>query len=59
MVRFLVGTMIDVARGRRDAADVPALLAAPDNSATSAPAPPHGLFLDAVRYPRDLYVTES
>jgi tRNA pseudouridine38-40 synthase len=59
MVRFLVGTMVDIAKDRRDPADVAALLAAPDNSATSAPAPPHGLFLDAVRYPADLYMTES
>jgi tRNA pseudouridine38-40 synthase len=59
MVRFLVGTMIDVATGRRDPADIGELLAAPDNRATSAPAPAHALFLDAVRYPSDLYVAES
>jgi tRNA pseudouridine38-40 synthase len=57
MVRFLVGTMVDAATGRRDPESVQALLAAVDNRETSAPAPPHGLFLDAVRYPPDLYLT--
>lgn len=55
MVRFLVGTMLDVASGRRPPSDVPHLLGATDNSETSAPAPPHALFLDRVAYPRDLY----
>ncbi|MGQ0712976.1 MAG: tRNA pseudouridine(38-40) synthase TruA [Gemmatimonadaceae bacterium] len=57
MVRFLVGTMIDVAAGRRAPDALTALLAAADNLETSAPAPPNALFLDAVRYPRDLYLT--
>lgn len=56
MVRFLVGTMVDIALGRRPGADFPALLSASDNRAASPPAPPHGLFLEAVRYPADLYV---
>jgi tRNA pseudouridine38-40 synthase len=56
MVRFLVGTMIDVARGRRPATDMSRLLASDDNASTSAPAPAHALFLESVRYPRDLYL---
>jgi tRNA pseudouridine38-40 synthase len=56
MVRFLVGTMIDIARGRRPASDFRLLLEAEDNRRTSAPAPPHALFLEVVRYPRDLYL---
>ena len=56
MVRFLVGTMVDIAGGRRPAADLHTLLASPDNHATSPPAPAHGLFLDRVRYPRELYL---
>jgi tRNA pseudouridine38-40 synthase len=57
MVRFLVGTMIDVALGRRPATDVDALLRASDNSAVSPPAPPHALFLDRVCYPGDLFLS--
>jgi tRNA pseudouridine38-40 synthase len=56
MVRFLVGTMIEAAQGRRSASDVSALLLAGDNSDVSAPAPAHALFLDRVRYPADLYL---
>jgi tRNA pseudouridine38-40 synthase len=57
MVRFLVGTMLDVASGRRPLADVAKLLDACDNQEVSPPAPPNALFLEAVRYPSDLYVT--
>lgn len=56
MVRFLVGTMVDVGLGRRPLADMAALLAAPDNAAVSPPAPAHALFLDRVCYPADLYL---
>ena len=56
MVRFLVGTMLDVASGRRPASDVDKLLGATDNQDVSAPAPPNALFLDAVTYPKELYV---
>src|SRR6185312_9209846 len=59
MVRLLVGTMADAASGRRDPSSVSALLGVDDNSGTSAPAPPHALFLDAVIYPPDLYVTTA
>jgi len=57
MVRFLVGTMLDIATGRRPQRDMAALLAAEDNRGVSPPAPSHALFLDAVVYPRDLYLT--
>ena len=57
MVRFLVGTMLDVASGRRPRDDVSALLVASDNAGVSPPAPPHALFLDAVAYPAELYLS--
>ena len=56
MVRFLVGTMLDVASRRRPLSDVPKLLSAADNQDVSPPAPANALFLDAVHYPADLYV---
>lgn len=55
MVRFLVGTMVDIALARRPLSDLPQLLTATDNNAASPPAPPQGLYLEAVRYPPDLY----
>ena len=55
MVRFLVGTMIDVAQGRRPRGTLARLLDAPDNAETSAPAPARGLSLRAVTYPEACY----
>jgi tRNA pseudouridine38-40 synthase len=55
MVRFLVGTMVEVASGRRPVSDIPTLLAAEANDRTSPPAPPEGLCLERVTYPRELY----
>src|ERR1043165_6094014 len=59
MVRFIVGTMVDIALGRRPPDDFPSLLVATDNLAASPPAPPQGLYLEAVRYPPDLYAEAS
>src|SRR4051812_26902971 len=56
MVRFLVGTMLDIATGRRPASDMAALLVAKDNSEVSPPVAPHALFLEAVEYPSELYL---
>ena len=50
MVRYLVGTMVEIARGRRDIADLDRLLAGDEALATSPPAPPQGLFLTHVYY---------
>jgi tRNA pseudouridine38-40 synthase len=57
MVRFLVGTMLEIARGRREPESMRELLLASDNRDVSPPAPPHALFLDRVEYPAALYVT--
>jgi tRNA pseudouridine38-40 synthase len=55
MVRFVVGLSVDIASGRRPLADLAQLLAGSDNRLASPPAPPHGLYLVAVRYPARLY----
>jgi len=59
MVRFLVGTMVDVALGRRPNSEMQTLLERTDNLATSPPAPPQGLFFVAAEYPADLYLESS
>jgi tRNA pseudouridine38-40 synthase len=59
MVRFLVGTMMDVAVGRRTAPELAALLIASNNDEVSPPAPAHALFLDRVQYPDELYLPEE
>jgi tRNA pseudouridine38-40 synthase len=56
MVRFLVGTMLDVGEGKREPEVMADLLQQEDNSQVSQPAPPHALFLERVEYPKDLYL---
>ena len=53
MVRYLVGTMIDVARGRRPLQEMARLIANEPGLVTSPPAPAEGLFLHRVVYPGD------
>jgi tRNA pseudouridine38-40 synthase len=50
MVRSLVGTMVEIGRGRRPLEDVARLLAAPDRSEAGRTAPALGLFLMKVEY---------
>ncbi len=50
MVRNLVGTMLDVARGYMRLEDIPAILAANDRSLAGPTAPARGLFLHSVEY---------
>jgi tRNA pseudouridine38-40 synthase len=59
MVRFLVGTMLDVASGRRDVDVIHRLLTSNDNGEVSAPARPHGLYLESVEYPHELYMADA
>ena len=51
MVRYLVGTLVEIGRGRRPIEDLSALLEAGTTLETSPPAPPEGLFLAEVAYP--------
>jgi tRNA pseudouridine38-40 synthase len=59
MVRFLVGTTVDAARGRREPDAVAQLLERSDNSETSPPAPAHALVLERVEYPAALYLSTN
>ncbi|MHB1223997.1 MAG: tRNA pseudouridine(38-40) synthase TruA [Gemmatimonadaceae bacterium] len=59
MVRFLVGTMMDVGTGRRTIDSFGTLLQAADNRGVSPPAPPHALFLERVSYPGHLYLPST
>jgi tRNA pseudouridine38-40 synthase len=59
MVRYLVGTMMAVARGDRPLAEFEALLNVPGTPlVTSPPAPPEGLFLSRVEYEEGAFGTD-
>lgn len=50
MVRNIVGTILEVGKGRKTEEEFKAILKAKDRSAASATAPAHGLFLKTVHY---------
>jgi tRNA pseudouridine38-40 synthase len=50
MVRTIVGTLVDVGRGKRSPADMERLLSLRDRRHAGATAPPQGLFLMEVNY---------
>lgn len=55
MVRNIVGTLVEVGRGRRPAEWVAQVLAGRDRRRAGPTAPAHGLFLLSVRYPFPLF----
>lgn len=55
MVRYLVGTLVDVGLGKRAPEEVAAMLEPGTALETSPPAPPEGLYLRAVDYPAPPY----
>ncbi len=56
MVRFLVGTMVEVGTGRRPPGTIAALRVTDENRQVSPPAPACGLYLERVTYPEHLYL---
>ncbi|WP_236621000.1 tRNA pseudouridine(38-40) synthase TruA [Rhodopirellula sallentina] len=59
MVRNLVGTMLDVARGHRPLEWIDEVLMSKDRQMAGATAPPQGLFLCCVSYPNEVFLTPS
>jgi tRNA pseudouridine38-40 synthase len=53
MVRSVVGTLVDVGRGRRRAGDLAWIMRTGDRAKAASPAPPHGLCLWSVSYRDD------
>ena len=59
MVRYLVGTLVEIATGARAPNDMERLLAREPGLETSPPAPPHGLYLARVRYQDGAYPAQA
>jgi tRNA pseudouridine38-40 synthase len=51
MVRIIVGSLVEIGRGRQPAGWLARVLASRDRTAAGPTAPPHGLFLVRVEYP--------
>lgn len=56
MVRAIVGTLLDVGRGKMSVEDFREVIKAKDRAAAGVSAPPQGLFLDDIVYPDDMFV---
>jgi tRNA pseudouridine38-40 synthase len=56
MVRFLVGTMVEIGLGRRPVEDMLTLLRTTDNHGTSQPAPAEGLYFAAAAYSEECFL---
>src|SRR5439155_9047489 len=50
MVRIITGTLVEVGLGRFQRDDIPKMIAARDRQAAGGTAPPHGLFLQWIRF---------
>lgn len=59
MVRAIVGTLVDVGRGRYDEEQFRAIVASRDLARSSAGAPAQGLFLSDVVYPSEIFIKDN
>lgn len=56
MVRAVVGTLLDVGKGKTTLKDVEAILASKDRSKAGASVPAKGLYLTKIEYPEIVYI---
>lgn len=56
MVRAVVGTLVEVGRGRISSEDVEAIMMAKDRREAGTSVPAHGLYLTDVRYPESITI---
>jgi tRNA pseudouridine38-40 synthase len=56
MVRAIVGTLIDVGRGKISEAEFTQIVEAKDRSLAGTSAPAEGLFLTNVEYPVNIFI---
>ena len=56
MVRAIVGTLVDVGRGKITVSDFSRIIDEKDRCSAGSSAPPQGLFLCGVTYPDSIYL---
>jgi tRNA pseudouridine38-40 synthase len=56
MVRTVVGTLVEIARGKIPAGELPGIIEGKDRRLAGPAAPAHGLYLSKIEYPRDIFV---
>lgn len=56
MVRALVGTLLEVGRGKLTVEDFVSIIAAKDRTKAGRAVPPHGLYLSEVNYSDEIYI---
>lgn len=59
MVRFLVGTMVEIGQSRRRVEEMAELLTRTDNARTPAPAPASGLTFLSASYPPEIFLEDA
>ena len=59
MVRAVVGSLLDVGRGKRTVADFAGIIEAKNRGSAGSSAPAEGLYLTDVVYPSEIYVEHS
>lgn len=57
MVRNIVGTLLEIASGKRSIEEIPFIFEAKDRRKAGKAAAPHGLFLVEVHYPKEITLT--
>ena len=55
MVRAIVGTLLDVGKGRKTVASINEIITSKDRRLAGRAAPAHGLYLSEVIYPDNIY----
>lgn len=58
MVRAIVGTLVDVGRGRLTPDDFEKIIVAKNRGLAGTSAPAQGLYLTQIEYPQEVYITE-
>jgi tRNA pseudouridine38-40 synthase len=56
MVRAIVGTLVELGRGKIDLEDLDRIILSKDRKAAGYSVPANGLFLDSINYPEDIFL---